>query len=334
MAISDREISRKFDVFYNNIMSSSAPGLTEYEKSVFLNKAQLEVLKNRLNPKGNKYGEGYDGSVKRQVDFSSLTVRESYSLFPQRSDDSGTVAWAAVTVKMVPPVTTGGNPTFEVVTCGVPDSSMLAVLNESIGVVYDKVDYYIDLAKALMTGDAIGFDFDEDGDVDMGDITAGIDKQTHGDIPKWVDLYKVINYLLDSSNESDVFVLKNPKTSDEIIKEFDIPVKSLVVVPLNYVEFDTLMSRPYKYPPRSQAWRIFVNGTSEFVLAPNMVPYKYTVRYVKTPVEFDLVNGTVSDIPEVLIDEVIQRAVELAKAAYIGDANQQQIIQTLGERSE
>lgn len=274
MAISAREISRKFDVFYNNIMSSSAPGLTEYEKSVFLNKAQLEVLKNRLNPKGNKYGEGYDGSVKRQVDFSSLTVRKSYSLFPQRSDDSGTVAWAAVTVEMVPPATAGGNPTFEVVSCGIPDQSMLAILNESVGVVYDKVDNYIDL------------------------------------------------------------VLKNPKTSDEIISEFDIPVKSLVVVPLNYVEFDTLMSRPYKYPPRSQAWRIFVNGTSEFVLAPNMVPYKYTVRYVKTPVEFDLVNGTVSDIPEVLIDEVIQRAVELAKAAYIGDANQQQIIQTLGERSE
>lgn len=34
------EFSNQFDILYNNIMSDSAPGLSEYEKSVFLTQAQ------------------------------------------------------------------------------------------------------------------------------------------------------------------------------------------------------------------------------------------------------------------------------------------------------
>ncbi len=67
-----QEFSNEFDVLYNNIMSNQAPGLDEYEKSVFLTKAQSEIIKNYFNPKGNKYQEGFDGSQKRQVDFSIL----------------------------------------------------------------------------------------------------------------------------------------------------------------------------------------------------------------------------------------------------------------------
>lgn len=66
------EFSNEFDVLYNNIMSNAAPGLNEYEKSVFLTKGQEEIVKNYFNPKGNKYGEGMDDSPKRQIDFSKL----------------------------------------------------------------------------------------------------------------------------------------------------------------------------------------------------------------------------------------------------------------------
>lgn len=67
-----QEFSNEFDVLYNNIMSNQAPGLDEYEKSVFLTKAQLEILKNYFNPKGNRYGQGFDENAKRQIDFSTL----------------------------------------------------------------------------------------------------------------------------------------------------------------------------------------------------------------------------------------------------------------------
>ena len=72
-----QEFSNEFDVLYNNIMSNQAPGLDEYEKSVFLTKAQSEILKNYFNPKGNKYGQGFDESAKRQIDFSTLMQRSN-----------------------------------------------------------------------------------------------------------------------------------------------------------------------------------------------------------------------------------------------------------------
>ena len=54
------EISREFDILYNNIMSNQAPGLDEYEKSVLLTKSQDEILKNYFNPSSNTLKEGFD----------------------------------------------------------------------------------------------------------------------------------------------------------------------------------------------------------------------------------------------------------------------------------
>lgn len=82
------EFSNGFEVLYNNIMSNAAPGINEYEKSVLLTKAQDEVLKNYFNPKGNKYQEGFDGSAKRQIDFSGLiSVKEGTLLNGQAGFD-------------------------------------------------------------------------------------------------------------------------------------------------------------------------------------------------------------------------------------------------------
>lgn len=72
--MSAEEMDNMFDVLYNNITSNQAPGLNAYEKSVFLTKAQDEIIKNYFNPKskGNNTQDGFDGSAKRQVDFSTL----------------------------------------------------------------------------------------------------------------------------------------------------------------------------------------------------------------------------------------------------------------------
>ena len=83
-----QEFSDQFDVLYNNIASNGAPGLDEYEKSVFLTKAQDEVVKNYFNPKSNKLQEGYDGSQKRQIDFSTLTRTFTVSNFTSPTFDS------------------------------------------------------------------------------------------------------------------------------------------------------------------------------------------------------------------------------------------------------
>ena len=73
------EFSQEFDILYNNIASNQAPGLTEYEKSVFLTKAQDEIIKNYFTnkPNGNKYQEGIEDSAKRYSDFSCLITVKS-----------------------------------------------------------------------------------------------------------------------------------------------------------------------------------------------------------------------------------------------------------------
>ena len=75
-----QEFNTNFDLLYNNIASNQAPGLDEYEKSVFLTNAQLELVKNYFNPKGNKYQEGFDQSPKRQLDFSTITDLMVYDI--------------------------------------------------------------------------------------------------------------------------------------------------------------------------------------------------------------------------------------------------------------
>jgi len=65
------EFSNEFDILYDNVASKSAPGLDLYEKSVFLTKAQLEIVKNHyLNQ--NKYQASFEGNEKRRIDLKEL----------------------------------------------------------------------------------------------------------------------------------------------------------------------------------------------------------------------------------------------------------------------
>ena len=217
----NQEILDRFDVLYNNIMSNQAPSLDAFEKSVFWNKASLEVLKNHLNPKGNKYAEGFDFSSKRQIEFSSLVTKEH---------------------------------TYR---DGIEDNIVTTIDNDKI---------------------------------------------------------------LAILNESAVVGSKDSETNNHTV----------VVVPINNVEYDTLMSRPYKYPPKSQAWRV-IDGVNQYRIISAETVKEYIIRYVKMPSEVDLNSNINSELPEVLHDEVLQRAVELAKNAWEGTL---ETTQTFGERSE
>lgn len=74
-----QEFADQFDVLYNSITSNQAPGLDAYEKSVFLTKAQDEIVKAYFSPKLNKSQEGFDDSEKRQIDFSTLISVITYT---------------------------------------------------------------------------------------------------------------------------------------------------------------------------------------------------------------------------------------------------------------
>ena len=73
------EFSNQFDLLYNNISSNQAPGLNEYEKSVFLTKAQDEIVKNyfQAESNGNTTKKGFDDSAIRQMDLSDLIMSKT-----------------------------------------------------------------------------------------------------------------------------------------------------------------------------------------------------------------------------------------------------------------
>lgn len=69
----NREMSLEFDLLWNNLASDKAPGVETYEKSVFLTHAQELLITDIFSGKTDPYGNGYDGSERRQADFRMLT---------------------------------------------------------------------------------------------------------------------------------------------------------------------------------------------------------------------------------------------------------------------
>ena len=360
----NKEIVKRFDVLYNNIMSDRAPGLSEYEMSVFWNKATLEVLKNHLNQKGNRYGEGFDGSSKRQIDFSSLVCTLHYVFKPE--DDRSTFNSSALRYGGIEELKSekvtryyvdrsekdeNGNyiyivtPKLETVdSATIKDvgwpSDMLSIVNESVEVL--TADMWHDFAFYM--SQFVTYIFAVNTDSFTNCIT---------DFVTWVmglgfsESKPIIKYLVERLRDAidthlrygdlttqEVFAgigFGESKSYDDALDDLNMHTGVLTVVPLNNVEYDTLMSRPYRYPPKSQAWRIITDGEPEFITAPCYHPIRYHLRYVRMPADVDLSSDVGSQAPAILHDEILQRAVELAKNAWDGDV---QSTMTLGERSE
>lgn len=66
-----QEFSREFDIIYDNISSNQAPGLNSYEKSVFLTKAQEELVKEAYGPY-NLVQKAFEGSEQRRRQLNNL----------------------------------------------------------------------------------------------------------------------------------------------------------------------------------------------------------------------------------------------------------------------
>lgn len=150
------------------------------------------------------------------------------------------------------------------------------------------------------------------------------------------------------------------------------PQKYIQVIPLRYDEYTRLMSKPYKRPLKNQAWRLLNSGNkvtdpegvsypkfAEIITTPEydgevVFPY-YKVRYVRKPKPIiigSLEGLTIDDychsednyrtlktdgceLSPVLHDEILQRAVELAKVAWAttGQDNTEAVL-AAGQRSE
>lgn len=319
--MTNTEFSNEFDVLYNSITSNQAPGLDEYEKSVFLTKAQDEIVKSYFNPRSNKTQEGFDGNEKRQIDFSMIMRSNVYQVLKFSQAVAATAELSELESVVLPVATTSALkvPVKFKPTVNVADTSNLVVSIKNDFVTVNDLNKFVE-------------------SVDTNHYTLGID--TIDDM-QYVTTDPFMSSFFDMRDNT-----KSVTLDDDIlmfINEY-VEVKRsgstarLTVLPINYVEYSRLMSKPYKRPLKNQAWRLLDNSDghkkAEIVIGPNDAISKYTIRYVKRPrairlIEFDDVtlDGAATEqsceLDPILHPEILQRAVELAKAAYTGDLQSQ-----------
>lgn len=299
-----------FEVLYNNVTSNQAPGLNAYEKSVFLTKAQNEVVKNYFNPKskGNNTQEGFDDNAKRQVDFSMLTTVATtsstfytYTAVEGETDGEGNQIYYKSSTKVTYPTSSFSySPAY--------DSSGKIMMRDGTDPYYVKNE----------GTDVSGF---EPAIFDMRDNSKSIS------LP--AKMMMAINEMVEVKRGGKTILLQ--------------------VVPIRFDEYSRLMSKPYKRPLKYQAWRLInndVTNKADIIVGPTDVLSQYTLRYIRRPnpiIVSDLDGltiegiGTTSEceLDPILHEEILQRAVELAKVAWTttGQENLQSMMQA-GIRSE
>lgn len=198
-----------------------------------------------------------------------------------------------------------------------------------------------------------GFDGSEKRQVDFAEIVKVADVTQETPVP---GTYFSIDdraqlFLLPS----DTFLITNEQVTLEDTNK-NITYK-VTVVPLNYREYDRLMSKPYKEPLKRECWRfIQANSTlpvtpqgqqmvAEIISKTGTVVDKYMIRYVKKPqpiVLADLsawdlsINGvtqtTECELNPIIHREILDRAVELAKVHY--EAGDPASIVQINQRNE
>ena len=334
------EFEYGFDVLYNNVSSNQAPGLTSYEKSVFLTKAQDEIVKAYFSPYLNKVQQGFDGNERRQIDFSKLmrtiegtSVTPSISIHP--GSNTGYYALPndiLLYINEILRVTRGTGVTqLTVVPLSYTEYNTLMskpykrpLKNQAWRLITNGAanSYtYVDYEKIASTLAQLN-----DGDVNTANVNKiynainGVELTVLG-----ATLREVIGNVWGR-----VFTTKGIFENNEDIDSQDLLDVSLIEDELNeLVKGSTVASS---------------DTVVEIIPGPHDVINSYVVRYISRPTPIVLedftnegvsINGVQTPqtcaLDPILHEEILQRAVELAKAAYTGDLTSQL---ALGQASE
>lgn len=361
-----QEFSNEFDVLYNNIMSNQAPGLDEYEKSIFLTKAQEELVRDYFNSRNVKNAQGFDDNQKRQYDFSTLL---SSITLPDFID-----TYRALSVLDSVIYNTIFDSRAKIY---IAPSDLFLVINESIEDSakrrYSVLPISYDEYNRLMLK-PYGFPLKRQAWRIISNRTSSLVGWGGKQVDSATFLFKSkyfktieIHIIIDNVNnvtEPDVI------EGDTIVKiHMFVPINNLVNYWSTYLSDDRSLKRAgldkYLYPVNRETGNFPSSGLTKptsftISIAPAIMEsgevvstpifeiigrftgdIEYKMRYIKTPKPIILAN--LSDIQEGLSingyntvtecelplnthQEILQRAVELAKASYQGDLSS--VIQT------
>lgn len=362
-----QEFSNEFDVLYNNIMSNQAPGLDEYEKSIFLTKAQEELVRDYFNSRNVKNAQGFDDNQKRQYDFSTLL---SSITLPDFID-----TYRALSARDLVIYNTIFDSRAKIY---IAPSDLFLVINESIEDSakrrYSVLPISYDEYNRLMLK-PYGFPLKRQAWRIISDRTPSLvgwgGKQVDSATFLFKSKYfKTINISIRITDNNDN-VTKPTVTEGDTIVEISmyVPINNLVKYWSTYLMDDIRLKKAgldkYIYPLNQATGNFPSSGLTEptsftISIAPAIMEsgevvsapifeiigrftgdIEYKMRYIKTPKPIILAN--LSDIQEGLSingynivtecelplnthQEILQRAVELAKASYQGDLSS--VIQT------
>lgn len=361
-----QEFSNEFDVLYNNIMSNQAPGLDEYEKSIFLTKAQEELVRDYFNSRNVKNAQGFDDNQKRQYDFSTLL---SSITLPDFID-----TLRALSVLNLAVHDTIFDSRAKIY---IAPSDLFLVINESIEDSakrrYSVLPISYDEYNRLMLK-PYGFPLKRQAWRIISNRTSSlvgwggkqVDSATFLFKSKYFKTIEIHLILHSENNISKPDVIESDNT---VYIYMYIPINNLVNYWSTYLIDDRSLKRAgldkYIYPLSQETGNFPSSGITEptssiISIAPAIMEsgevvstpifeiigrftgdIKYKMRYIKTPKPIILAN--LSDIQEGLSingyntvtecelplnthQEILQRAVELAKASYQGDLSS--VIQT------
>lgn len=326
--MTNTEFSNEFEILYNSITSNQAPGLDEYEKSVFLTKAQDEIVKAYFNPRSNKTQEGFDGNERRQIDFSMITRIREYPIVIElqisKQEGLNTKASNVESILNRYNIYLDKDKYASVNGINIIDSNSVLTINTDnpqnfYASISNKSDFIItDVLNPDLAEQSIYFRPFFPSFFDLRDNTKAVV------LPK--DSLMIINEYTE-------------------VKRFKESVR-LATTPITYTEYFRLTSKPFKRPLKNQAWRILDNSNdnkmSEIIVGPGDIINKYVLRYIKKPrairlitfeditLDGDSIEQT-CELDPILHPEILQRAVELAKAAYQTDIQAQILRESTSE---
>ena len=374
--MTNKELSDSMDVLLNSYDTSAQFGeqasrreiiLDEYEKSVLLTQAQDIILKSYFDARLNPQGEGFDDGTRRQVDFSSLIKVATLDILPNTKtitvksvdidwfDTGNTIEVTAQTdevTNILIEVTNGSTLTFGkplqntvhlMIPIGVYNMfftwsafmQALASLKATVGGVETSLSTYFTF-RYLGTNISLPTISDA-GEAYNGEVKS--EKEVPNDVVPFDDRGIIYQMPVNSKGITDVLFILN----EQVV----IDNNKYVVVPINYKEYDRMMSKAYSQPHKKQMWRLFQNLNTEFDVQSELIPkeqisssvarkkIKYKIRYVKRPKPIileNLPNGLEIDgeseespceLNPILHRDILNKAVELAIATRGGGTARQ-----------
>lgn len=296
------EFSNQFDILYNNITSNQAPGLNEYEKSVFLTKAQDEIVKNYFEASslGNTVKKGFDDTILRQMDFSSLMTTREYQ--------DGIIGESTLDPRAI--------------VYDIPENdNVYIVINESLHLMDDN----------------------------------GVVKGVRQVVPlSYLEYSRLMLKPFKQPIKNQAWRLITSGKRGELNKtDANSTIKTRVEIittnaDLNHYTGNMVIDLPEKNIDTSV--KDLIKDINVSINEPIVTNIRYVIRYVRKPrpiILTDLddiygeslsINGHTKssscELSDIVQEAVLQRAVELAKISYEGNANDTQLMMEAGKRSE